>query len=198
MTYIHMYTHIHILIFMSSTFLNPCLKRENVLNILTVTITLFKKTLHIFTLNHESSQCSSPHPGPWPVGGAHVHAWVLQGNIWDHEVPSAQNLDPLYTNGASIWRRTSEYQSEHATSSHPPPNFTISPGAVVVVPTQPAPGHYGPWVSSGDALQNCCLVNIDGEVLRSWQDDWLFVDPGGCACSHDHNRDERWCLLNWA
>lgn len=130
MTYIYMYTHIHILIFMSSTYLNPCLKRENVLIILTVTITLFKKTLHNFTLNHESSQCSSPHPGPWPVGGAHVHAWVLQGNIWDHEVPSPQNLYPLYTNGASIWRRTSEYQSEHATSSHPPPNFTISLGQV--------------------------------------------------------------------
>lgn len=101
-------------------------------SILTVKIkvmTLFKKTLHNFTLNHESSQCSSPHPGARPVGGAHIHARVLKGNIWDHEVPSAQNLDPLYTNGASIWRRTPEYQSEHVTSSHSPPNITISPQA---------------------------------------------------------------------
>lgn len=86
----------------------------------------------------------------------------------------------------------------HQTSPSPQVRWRWWRRLVVVVPTEPAPGHYGPWVPSGDALQNGCLVNIDGEVLRSWQDDWLLVDPGGCACSRDHNRDELWCLLHWA
>lgn len=58
---------------------------------------------------------------------------------------------------------------------------------LLVAPTQPAPGHDGFWVSGGDALQDGRLVNIDGEVLRSRQDDGLLVDPGGCAWSHEEN-----------
>lgn len=44
--------------------------------------------------------------------------------------------------------------------------------------TQPAPGNDGPRVSCGDALQNSRLMNIDGQILGTRQDDWLLVDSG--------------------
>lgn len=119
------------------------------------------------------------------AAGKHLRSWGSQ---------SPEPVSPLHQwsvhlkENIRISIRTCYIKSSSTKLHHLPRTGAV----VVVVPTQPAPGHYGPWVSSGDALQNGCLVNIDGEVLRSWQDDWLFVDPGGCACSHDHNRDELW------
>lgn len=54
--------------------------------------------------------------------------------------------------------------------------------------TETTPGHNGTWVSCGDALQDGGLVDIDSEVLRTGQDDWLPVDPGSCNWTH---RDQK-------
>lgn len=49
---------------------------------------------------------------------------------------------------------------------------------VCVMPTQAAPGDNGPWVPGCDALQDRRLVDVDGEVLRSGEDDGLSVGTG--------------------
>lgn len=50
--------------------------------------------------------------------------------------------------------------------------------------TKATPGHDGARVSCGDTLQDGSLVYIDGEVLRTRQDDRLPIDPGSCNWTH--------------
>ena len=50
------------------------------------------------------------------------------------------------------------------------------------VVTQPAPRHDGPAIPSGDALQNGCLVDSDGQDLAPREHNWLLVDPGSPTC----------------
>lgn len=51
-------------------------------------------------------------------------------------------------------------------------------GAVV---TKATPGDNRSWVSCGNTLQDGGLVNIDGEVLGSGQDDRFSIDARGCG-----------------
>lgn len=44
-----------------------------------------------------------------------------------------------------------------------------------VMPTKAAPGHNWSWVPGSNALQDGRLVDIDGQVLRSGEDDGLSV-----------------------
>lgn len=62
-------------------------------------LTPWQKTL---TLHNEPAQRRTPHPAPWSVGGADVDPRVLQRHIGDHQVPSAQNLNALNTDGATV------------------------------------------------------------------------------------------------
>lgn len=49
-----------------------------------------------------------------------------------------------------------------------------------VLVTEATPGHDGAGVSCGDAFQDGGLVDVDGEILRTGQDDGFPVDPGSC------------------
>lgn len=54
--------------------------------------------------------------------------------------------------------------------------------------TEATPGHDRAGVSCGNALQNGGLVDIDGEVLRTRQDDGFPVDPGPCNWNQKHDQ----------
>lgn len=57
------------------------------------------------------------------------------------------------------------------------------PSSSLGLVTEAAPGHDGAGVSCSNALQDGGLVDVDGEVLRSGQDDGLLVDSGSCSCT---------------
>ncbi len=46
--------------------------------------------------------------------------------------------------------------------------------------TQPAPGHDGPRVSGGDALQDSGLVNVQSEILRPRENHRLLIETISC------------------
>lgn len=48
--------------------------------------------------------------------------------------------------------------------------------------TQAAPGDKWLWVAGGDALQHCCLVHRECQVLRPRQDLRLLQQPRGSHC----------------
>lgn len=49
--------------------------------------------------------------------------------------------------------------------------------------TEAAPGHDGAGVSCSNALQDGSLMDVDGEVLRTGQDDGFLVGSGSCSCT---------------
>lgn len=59
---------------------------------------------------------------------------------------------------------------------------------MVVLVTKATPGHDGAGVSCGNALQDGGLVNVDGEVLWTRQDDGLPIDPGSCNWTHRNQK----------
>ncbi len=56
--------------------------------------------------------------------------------------------------------------------------------------TEATPGHDGARVSCCDALQDGGLVDVDGEVLRTGQDDRFPVEPGSCNWTRARKRHQ--------
>lgn len=49
--------------------------------------------------------------------------------------------------------------------------------------TEAAPGDNGPGVAGGDALQHCCLVHGQRQVLRAHKNHGVLVHSGVGACN---------------
>lgn len=56
----------------------------------------------LLTLHHEPALRGPSHPRAGFVGGAHVDARMLHGEVRDHEVSRAQHLNPLHANRAAV------------------------------------------------------------------------------------------------
>lgn len=54
------------------------------------------------TLDHKTSLSGPTNTSPWFVSSTHIDPWVLHTNIWDHQVPCAEHLDSLHTDGTAI------------------------------------------------------------------------------------------------
>lgn len=117
-----------------------------------------RKLLSAAELHQKSSGSLFPEPGPPPP------RWT--GHLRDRE-------------RAGEWDRS--YWLNNRTG------FCWGVVTVEVI-TKATPGHDGAGVSCGDALQDGGLVDINGEVLRSGQDDGFPVDPGSCNWSHRNQK----------
>lgn len=140
------------------------------------------------TLHYQSAQSSTSHPGAGSIGSTHIHSRVLQGHVRDHQVSRAQNLDTFHTYGSPIWKHTQNCQLRGPLTHRMPKKqnwstkaFLISLTETVSNLTQSAPRHDGLGISSGNTLQNGCLMDSDGEVLGARQDDWLLVKAWGSS-----------------
>lgn len=56
----------------------------------------------ILTLHHEPPLRSSAHARPWLISCADIDAGVLHPDVRDHQVPSSQHLDALYSDWTPI------------------------------------------------------------------------------------------------
>lgn len=62
--------------------------------------------------------------------------------------------------------------------------------------TEAAPGHDGPGVAGGDALQHCGLVHGESQVLRAHKDHGVLVHGGVGACK-DSTMVRRLLIPSW-